>query len=141
MVETLIGLVSGIITGTGMGGGTILILLLTLINGVDQHKAQATNLIFFIPTSISSIIMNLKKKMINLKLSIIIILSGVIGATIGASISSKLNVNILKKIFGVFLLCVAIYEIYKWYITYIKNKNEHNKSKQLISDNRKDDLK
>ena len=73
MVETLIGLVSGIITGTGMGGGTILILLLTLINGVDQHKAQATNLIFFIPTSISSIIMNLKKKMINLKLSIIII--------------------------------------------------------------------
>ena len=46
MVETLIGLVSGIITGTGMGGGTILILLLTLINGVDQHKAQATNLIF-----------------------------------------------------------------------------------------------
>ena len=85
--------------------------------------------------------MNLKKKMINLKLSIIIILSGIIGAVIGASISSKLNVNILKKIFGVFLLCVAIYEIYKWYITYIKNKNEHNKSKQLISDNRKDDLK
>ena len=43
MVETLIGLVSGIITGTGMGGGTILILLLTFINGVDQHKAPPYN--------------------------------------------------------------------------------------------------
>ena len=51
MIESLIGLVSGIVTGTGMGGGTILILLLTLIIGTNQHEAQATNLIFFIPTS------------------------------------------------------------------------------------------
>ena len=50
MIESLIGLVSGIVTGTGMGGGTILILLLTLIIGTNQHEAQATNLIFFIPT-------------------------------------------------------------------------------------------
>ena len=73
MVETLIGLVSGIITGTGMGGGTILILLLTLINGVDKHKAQAINLIFFMTTSISSIILSLKQKMFSVKLSMIII--------------------------------------------------------------------
>ncbi len=122
MIEGLIGLVSGIVTGTGMGGGTILILLLLLINGTNQHEAQATNLIFFIPTSISAIITNLKKKIIDFKLSIIIIISGVIGATIGAIISSRLNVNILRKIFGVFLLCISIYEIYKWYITYIKKQ-------------------
>lgn len=71
MIESLIGLVSGIVTGTGMGGGTILILLLTLIIGTNQHEAQATNLIFFIPTSISAIIINLKQKIIDLKLSII----------------------------------------------------------------------
>ncbi len=122
MIEGLIGLVSGIVTGTGMGGGTILILLLLLINGTNQHEAQATNLIFFIPTSISAIITNLKKKIIDFKLSIIIIISGVIGATVGAIISSRLNVNILRKIFGVFLLCISIYEIYKWYITYIKKQ-------------------
>lgn len=39
MIESLIGLVSGIVTGTGMGGGTILILLLTLIIGTKQHEA------------------------------------------------------------------------------------------------------
>ena len=44
MIEVLIGIVSGIITGTGMGGGTILISLLTLVNGMEQHIAQATNL-------------------------------------------------------------------------------------------------
>lgn len=127
MIESLIGLVSGIVTGTGMGGGTILILLLTLIIGTNQHEAQATNLIFFIPTSISAIIINLKQKIIDLKLSIIIIISGIIGASIGAITSSNLNVKILKKAFGVFLLLISIYETYQWYITYIKRKKEHNK--------------
>ena len=49
MIETIIGLISGIVSGTGMGGGTILIFLLSFLLGVEQHVAQATNLIFFIP--------------------------------------------------------------------------------------------
>ena len=48
MAETLIGIISGIVSGTGMGGGTILIFFLTFMLGIDQHVAQATNLIFFI---------------------------------------------------------------------------------------------
>ena len=62
MKEIIIGLVSGIVSGTGMGGGTILIFLLTYISGLEQHIAQATNLIFFIPTSIVAIIVNIKNK-------------------------------------------------------------------------------
>ena len=49
----LFGVISGIITAMGMGGGTILILLLTLFAGINQHNAQGINLIFFIPTSIN----------------------------------------------------------------------------------------
>ena len=51
----LIGIISGIVTGLGMGGGSILILFLTMFMNVSQHTAQAANLIFFIPTSISAI--------------------------------------------------------------------------------------
>ena len=47
MLEVLIGIISGTISGTGMGGGTILIFLLTVLCGIEQHIAQATNLIFF----------------------------------------------------------------------------------------------
>ena len=47
MKEIIIGIVSGIVSGTGMGGGTILIFLLTFMCGIEQHIAQATNLIFF----------------------------------------------------------------------------------------------
>lgn len=71
MGEILIGIVSGIISGAGMGGGTILIFLLSFVMGVEQHIAQATNLIFFIPTSIVAIIVNLKNKNIDLKLATI----------------------------------------------------------------------
>ena len=112
MGEILIRIVSGIISGAGMGGGTILIFLLSFVMGVEQHIAQATNLIFFIPTSIVAIIVNLKNKNIDLKLATIISICGVIGAIIGANIAINIDVGLLKKIFGIFLALVAINEIY-----------------------------
>ena len=124
MIEVLIGVVSGIVSGTGMGGGTILIFLLTLMMGVEQHVAQATNLIFFIPTSIVAIIVNLKNKNIDLKLAVIISIFGILGAIIGANISVHINVRILKKCFGIFLSIVAIHEIYTIVKKYKKTKNK-----------------
>ena len=48
MSQVLIGVFSGIFSGIGMGGGTILIFLLTTFAGLEQHIAQATNLIYFV---------------------------------------------------------------------------------------------
>ena len=120
MAEILIGVVSGIVSGTGMGGGTILIFLLTFLMGLEQHIAQATNLIFFIPTAIVAIIVNLKNKNVDVKLAIIISVFGILGAIIGANISIHTDVKILKKCFGVFLAIIAINEIYSIIKLYIK---------------------
>ena len=122
MAEILMGLVSGIVSGTGMGGGTILIFLLTFIMGIEQHIAQATNLIFFIPTSIVAIIVNLKNKNIDMPLAIIISVFGILGAIVGANISINIDVKILKKCFGVFLAIIAINEIYSIVREYKKTK-------------------
>lgn len=112
MVEILTGVISGIVSGMGMGGGTILILILSLFLGLDQHIAQATNLVFFVPTSITAIVMNIKNKTINWKIGIPVAIFGVIGAIIGAKISISLDVKTLKKFFGIFLLLIAIYQLY-----------------------------
>lgn len=112
MKEIIIGVVSGIVSGTGMGGGTILIFLLTVLSGIEQHTAQAINLIFFIPTSIVAIIVNIKNKNIDLRLAIIIALAGIFGAIIGANISIRTDVHKLQTYFGIFLLIIAIHEIY-----------------------------
>lgn len=106
------------------GGGSVLILLLTLFMGFEQHIAQATNLIFFIPAAIASILFNLKNKTINLKSAFLISIFGIVGASIGSIISEKLNVFVLRKLFGGFLILICFYEIYSYYILYIKNKKK-----------------
>lgn len=126
MTQIFIGLISGIVSGTGMGGGTILIFLLTNLLGLDQHIAQATNLIFFIPTSIIAIIINIKNKNIDLKTGILISVYGILGAIIGANIAIKVNVKILKKAFGIFLAIIVIHEIYTSIKLYKKEKARDN---------------
>ena len=120
MKEILFGVISGMVAALGMGGGTILILLLGLFTNMEQHLIQGTNLIFFIPTSIISIIMNVKNKKINYKISLVIIISGI-------NISFKIDNNNLKKYFGIFLLFIAIFELYSFFSQYILKKKENNK--------------
>lgn len=128
MKEILIGAVSGIFSGIGMGGGTVLIVLLTIFVGLEQHIAQATNLIYFIPTAISAIIVNYREKNIDTKLAKMISFYGVIGAVIGSIISVNTDVQKLRKIYGIFLAIIAINEIYTLIKEYKLHKNRNNKS-------------
>ena len=63
-MEAFIGLIAGIIGGLGMGGGTVLILLLTIFLNVEQNIAQGSNVVFFIPTAIAAIFIFIKNKKI-----------------------------------------------------------------------------
>ena len=128
MLEILIGAFSGIFSGIGMGGGTILIFLLTTFGKMEQHIAQATNLLYFIPTAISAIIVNYRDKNINLKLAKEISIFGIIGAIIGAMISVNIDVEKLRKLFGIFLVIIAIHEIYTLFKEYKQHKKRNNKN-------------
>jgi len=125
MWEIITGLISGTISGTGMGGGTILILVLSIFLGVEQHTAQATNLVFFVPTSISAIIVSIKSKLIHWKIGTTIAIAGIVGAIIGANISASLEVRALKKTFGIFLGLIALYEIYSMMKEYKTQKTRN----------------
>lgn len=129
-MEIIIGILAGMVTAIGMGGGTILILLLTIFLNIPQNVAQATNLIFFVPTAITAIILNIKNKNIDVKIGINIIIFGIIGSIIGAISASKIDVKNLRKLFGVFLLGITIHEIYNYYKLYINTKNTDNNIKR-----------
>lgn len=124
MIEVIIGIVSGIVSAMGMGGGTILILCLTVFLGFPQHVAQASNLVFFIPTSFVAIILNWKQKLIDKKLAILIIPPGIVGAVIGARFANNTADSNLRKYFGIFLLFITIYELYSYAKKYIFKKNK-----------------
>ncbi|MFR4986467.1 MAG: TSUP family transporter [Lachnospirales bacterium] len=116
----LVGLISGIISGMGIGGGVILIPALTLIFGFEQKIAQNINLLYFIPTAIIAIFVHSKNKTIEKQGLFKIIIFGIIGAIFGSIIAINLNGEILRKIFGWFLLIMGISEILK------KEKRQNN---------------
>lgn len=133
MLEVIAGVIAGIIGGIGLGGSTILILILSMFMGIEQHISQATNIIFFIPMAIISVLLNIKHKLIKWKIAIPIIIAGVIGAVIGAKFAIQADSLHLKRYFGIFLSLIAIYEIYYLFIEY-KNKR---KSNNTINDAKK----
>lgn len=122
MLAILFGFIAGIVTGLGMGGGTILILLLSLFMGLEQHIAQATNLVFFIPTSLAAIMINLKQKNVNLKIAVIISIFGIMGSIIGSIISERISSDLLRKWFAIFVFMIALHEVYELYKEYKKNR-------------------
>ena len=130
MLEFITGIIAGCFSGIGMGGGTILILILSVFMGIDQHIAQATNLIFFIPTAIIIILISIKKKIINLNNGIPLALFGMIGSFIGAKVAINMNVIILKKAFGFFLFFITLIEINSILKMYKRDKNIDNKNRK-----------
>lgn len=125
-LEVITGIIAGIVSGAGMGGGAILILILVNFMQVDQHIAQATNLIFFIPTALVAIWVNYRQKLIDFKLGTIIAIAGILGAMVGAKLSLVVDSTNLKRYFGIFLLIIAFYEAYSMTKMYKKNKKTNN---------------
>lgn len=119
MKEILFGILAGIVTSLGMGGGVILILLLSLFSNLNQHMMQGVNLLFFIPTSVVANFMNVKNKNIDYKICKTVATTGIIGAAIGSNLSFKISNENLKKYFGIFLCFIAIFEIYSFFKKYI----------------------
>lgn len=113
MIYAIIGFFSGIIGGMGMGGGTILIPALILFTGTDPRIAQSVNLLSSIPMTIIALYIHIKNKNVVLKLVIPIALFGILGAIVGSFLANDIPSEILKKVFGIFLLLVGSYEIKK----------------------------
>ncbi len=112
-LSVLSGLAAGIISGMGIGGGTILIPALSIFLRIDQHVAQGVNLLYFIPTAIIALIVHIKNKSINYKLALPIVLLGIAGAVGGSALALVIHASVLRKLFGGFLFLMGIYEICK----------------------------
>ena len=110
------GLLGGVLGGMGMGGGTVLIPLLSIFYCVSQHTAQASNLISFIPMAIVALIIHLKNGLVEFKKIMFIILPGVITCIVGCYLARAISGDLLKRLFGVFLLLLSIFQ----FVTEIK---------------------
>ena len=95
----------------GIGGGAILIPFLTLVLDMPQKQAQVLNLIYFIPTAVVALFGHIKNKRIEKAFLPQLIIFGLVGCVIGSFAALKLRDDILKKLFGIFLILMGIREI------------------------------
>lgn len=112
MLFSIIGFFSGIISGMGIGGGTILIPALIFLTDIKQKQAQSVNLFTFIPVAIVAVITHKKNKNIEKAIWLPLVITGILGAIAGASIAVKVPSNLLKKGYGVFLFIMAMYQFF-----------------------------
>ncbi len=112
MRDILIGIIVGILSSMGFGGGSILLLYLTLINGVEHKIAAGTNLLFFLPCAILSTVLYLKQKMIEWQKVWPLMVSSGVGAVGGALMAMAMDAKIIRLGFGVLLLVIGIKDLF-----------------------------
>lgn len=108
----LAGAVSGLLGAMGMGGGGVLVIWLTLGEGMEQAPAQGVNLLLFIPCAIPALISYSRKKLIQWKVLALCVFTGLAGALLGVWLSALLEPSLLRKIFGAMLLLMGIRELF-----------------------------
>ncbi len=102
------GLVGGILAGMGMGGGTLTLPILVLVMNVAQLTAQFANLIAFLPSGTAALFVHIKNDLVR-KENLVYMLVPSIIACVGCSFfATEANGELLKKLFGGFLVLVAI---------------------------------
>ena len=96
----LAGLAGGLLGGMGMGGGTVLIPLLSIFMNVDQHAAQALNLISFLPMAVVALVIHFKNGLVEYKKSLFVIVPALLFAVLGCFAAKNTEGELLGKLFG-----------------------------------------
>lgn len=115
------GFFGGVLGGMGMGGGTLLIPILTVILTVFQHEAQGINLLSFIPMAIITVVMHAKNKMITWRYALLVMLPAIASSVISSLFSAKLTQSVLSTSFGVFLIALGVFQMISELIKLFKN--------------------
>lgn len=112
MINAIVGFLSGVIASMGLGGGFVLLIWLTLFEGIAQRTAQGINLLFFLPVAVLSVIMHLRAGLINKKLVLSMIPGGILGAILGTLGSQVMGNDLLRKLYAIFLLAFGLRELF-----------------------------
>ncbi len=123
MIAFIVGFLSFILAGFGLGGGVLFVPLMSLFYGIDQSDAQYIALVAYIPAAFSIIISSIKQNAKAYKKILLIIPWGIVGAILGAIVAIKIDVQILRKLYSAFSILVGIYMCFS---VFAKKKSSFN---------------
>lgn len=108
----LAGLVCGVLSGLGVGGGTLLMVWMTAVAGIAQKSAQGVNLLFFLPTAACALFFHIKNRLIRPRVVLPAILTGCLTAAGAALLATAMDTGLLRRLFGGFLVIVGLTELF-----------------------------
>ena len=111
MVNFLVGTALGFLSGLGVGGGSLLLLWMTLVLGADPEQARVVNLMFFLPSALIATAFRWKQSKPDWHHILPAAGAGLLGAVIGNLLSPILPHNLLRKAFGALFLLSGIREL------------------------------
>ena len=112
LLPLLAGTATGILSGFGIGGGTLLLIYMTTFAGVPQNLAQGVNLLYFLPAAATALPAHIKHGYIDGKTGWPAALAGLAGTALAAWLATGLDVELLRRCFGGFLLVVGLRELF-----------------------------
>jgi len=112
-ISLLAGGATGILSGFGVGGGTLLLLYMTALAGVPQTQAQGINLLYFLPAAAASLPTHWKQGFVDKKAVLPAVLTGLAGTGLAAWVATGLEVELLRRCFGGFLLYTGLRELFR----------------------------
>ena len=110
-VSLLVGTILGFLSGLGIGGGSLLILWLTVVLGVAHNTARGINLLFFLPSAAIACVFRRKQGAVDIKKLLPAILAGTVAAAAGSWIGFNMDMQLLKKLFGGLLILTGLREL------------------------------
>jgi len=113
VIPFIIGLSTGVLSGFGVGGGTLLLIVMTNFLGIEQPIAQGINLLYFIPAAATSLPSHVKNGFVDRQVLKWAVPAGLLTSALAAWLATGMEVELLRKIFGVFLLVVGVSELLK----------------------------
>ncbi len=101
-------ILSGAIGGMGIGGGVVLIPVLTSFFDIAQKDAQFINLIYFVPVAVCALFVHKKSGSLEIKKALFMAIGGIAGALLGSSLASNIQIKLLRRLFGAFLFVIGL---------------------------------
>lgn len=106
-----VGIILGGLSGLGVGGGSLLMLWLTLVLGAEQEYSRLMNLMFFIPCAVAASVFRWRQGKLDWKTTLIAVATGCVGSVLGNLWRQHLDLELLRKIFGVLFVVCGIREL------------------------------
>lgn len=106
-----VGVILGTLAGLGVGGGSLLMIWLTLVLNTPYPEAKITNLLFFLPSAVIATYLRIKGKTISINRILPAILTGCAGALLAYMLGQHIRLSLLKKLFGALLIITGIREL------------------------------